>query len=193
MLVSMKMQTGVGKLVLQSDKIHLNNRPGLAMAQPWWNQPEGKENYKQAPSSFALLVTQVSGSSLIPWFTPLPFTSRWHGSSAMFTGDGAIWESDAALWAAGKERRRKGRSSADAWLSSLCCPGWGWYLCAPWGEDVWFLAHGRHVSLPGTHLKKLTKPTWLSCLACNELGQQYTSLHIRLMAKKKRSNFCMLT
>lgn len=44
MLVSMKMQTGVSKLVLHSDKIPFKNRPGLAPAKG--KEPGEMENNK---------------------------------------------------------------------------------------------------------------------------------------------------
>lgn len=66
MLVSMKMQTGVRKLVLHSDKIYLTNRPRLASAQGWWKEPGEMENNKQAPPRGILQLTQVLGIAFFP-------------------------------------------------------------------------------------------------------------------------------
>ena len=66
MLVSMKMQTGVRKLVLHSDKIYLNNRPGLTPAQGWWKEAGETENNKQAPPRGTLQLTHVLGITFFP-------------------------------------------------------------------------------------------------------------------------------
>lgn len=66
MLVSMKMQTGVRKLALHTDKIYLNNRPGVAPAQGWWKEPGEMENNKQAPPRGTLQLTQVFGITFFP-------------------------------------------------------------------------------------------------------------------------------
>lgn len=83
MLVTMKMQTGVRKLVLHSDKIYLNNRPGLAPTGGWWKEPGEMENNKQAPPGGALQLTQVLGITFFLLFASLPSTPwiRLHVSS----------------------------------------------------------------------------------------------------------------